>query len=350
MSLISIDSAELGAYPVQIIRLDNGQCCAVLTDLGARLLELHVPDRDGQMADVVLGRATLDETFSDRNYLGSTAGRYAGRIRGGRFSLDGRPYQLATNEGANHLHGGIRGFDQHVWSAKVHDGEQAVTFSRISPDGEEGFPGNLTAHVTYRLHGSALVIEMRATTDAPTIVRLVHHSYFNLAGHDSGTVLDHELQLHSSHIVELDQELLPTGQVVAVAGTPFDFRLPHTVGERNADVPNDGAGRISGGSAGYDHVWVLDDSGMRPVAIVRDPATGRRLELSTDQHGLCLYVGGYLGGVSAKGPTRAYEPFAGLTLETTGFPDDINFGHFPSPVLMPGETYLNTMWLQFSVD
>ena len=203
--------------------------------------------------------------------------------------------------------------------------------------------------MTYRL-GSALIIEMRATTDVATIVRLVHHSYFNLAGHDSGTVLDHELQLNSSHIVELDRELLATGQIVAVEGTPFDFRSLHTVGERNADVPNDGAGRISGGSAGYDHVWVLDGSGMRSVAVVRDPGSGRRLELSTDQRGLCLYVGGYLGGVSAKRPLRAYEAFAGLTLETTGFPDDINFGHFPSPVLTPGETYLNTMRLNFSAE
>jgi aldose 1-epimerase len=203
--------------------------------------------------------------------------------------------------------------------------------------------------VTYRLDKSALVIEMRATTDEATIVRLVHHSYFNLAGHDSGTVLDHELQLKSSHVVELDHELLPTGQIVAVDGTPFDFRAPHAVGERNAVVPNDGAGRVSGGSAGYDHIWVLDGSGMRSVAVVSDPISGRRLELTTDQRGLCLYVGGYLGGVSAKGSMVAYQAFAGLTLETTGFPDDINFGHFPSPVLTPGETYLNTMRLNFSV-
>jgi len=343
-----IENATLDGYPVRRITLANGALRAVLTDVGARLLELHAPDRDGRMADVVLARDTLAESFRDPNYLGATAGRYAGRIRGGRFALEGREHRLATNEGANHLHGGLRGFDRHVWSARVHDDEQGVTFQRISPDGEEGFPGTLTTSVSYRLDGASLEIAMRATTDRTTIVRLVHHSYFNLGGHDSGAVLDHELQLHGSHYVELDEELLPTGQVLAVAGTPFDFRAPRPIGERNADVPNDGAGRVSGGSAGYDHVWVLDGSGMRPVATVTHPASGRRLELATDQPGLCLYVGGYLGGVSAKGPTPAYEPFAGLTLETTGFPDDINHAHFPSPILAPGEVYANTMRLTFS--
>jgi aldose 1-epimerase len=337
-------------YPIQIVTLESEQCRAVLTDLGARLLEFHVPDRHGAMADVVLGRATIGETFSDRNYLGATAGRYAGRIRGGRFALDGKTYQLATNEGANHLHGGIRGFDQYVWSTRLYPDEEAVTFVRISPAGEEGFPGDLTARVTYRLVENILHIDLVATADSATIVRLVHHSYWNLAGHDSGSILDHVVQLDSSHYIPLDDELLPTGEIRSVRTTPFDFVEPHAIGERNFDVPNSGAGRISGTSAGYDHIWVLDGSGLRTVGTISDPRSGRRLELATNQLGLCFYVGGYLGGVSAKGTLDSYDPFAGLTLETTGFPDDINQPHFPSPILRPGETYVNNMRLTFTAE
>lgn len=337
----------LDGFPVQLVTLKNEYCTAVLTDLGARLLELHVPDRDGVRADVVLGRPDLRTTFQDRNYMGATAGRYAGRIRKGAFVLDGRAYQLAQNEGANHLHGGRRGFDQYSWSTTAHTGEEAVTFSRLSAAGEEGFPGALTTAVTYRLDGGSLSIRMSATTTEPTIVRLVHHSYWNLAGHDAGSVLDHVLALKAAHYVPLDDELLPTGEIRAVAGTPFDFRSAKTLGQDNAKVPNTGAGRISGGSAGYDHVWVLDGSGVRAVGTLTDPASGRRLELATDQPGLCLYAGGYLGGVSAKGG-GTYESFAGVTLETTGFPDDVNVAHFPSPVLRPGETYSHEMRLTFS--
>ncbi|WP_028923236.1 aldose epimerase family protein [Pseudonocardia acaciae] len=344
---MNLSDAGLDGYPVRLVTLENEHCTAVLTDLGARLLELHVPDRDGVRADVVLGRPDLRATFSDPHYMGSTAGRYAGRIRGATFTLDGRTHHLARNEGANHLHGGARGFDRYAWSTAVHPGEEAVTFSRVSPDGEEGFPGALTAAVTYRLDGPGLVVGMSATTDAATAVRLVHHSYWNLAGHDSGHVLDHVLRLRSGHYVALDDELLPTGEVRAVDATPFDFRDPTPLGRGNARVHNRGAGRVSGDGGGYDHVWVLDGTGMRVVAELSDPASGRRLELATDQPGLCLYAGGYLGGTSAKGGGE-YGGFAGVTLETTGFPDDVNIAHFPSPVLRAGETYAHEMRLTFS--
>ncbi|MFD9697574.1 aldose epimerase family protein [Lentzea sp. NPDC059081] len=345
-------SAEvsLDGYPLQLFALRSDTCTALLTDLGARLLEFHAPDRDGTPADVVLGRATLEDTFTDRHYMGSTAGRYAGRIARGRFSLDGEEFRLATNEGNNHLHGGTRGFDQHVWSARRHEDEEAVTFVRVSPHGEEGFPGELTTRVTYRLDGNVLGISMTATTDRATIVRLVHHSYWNLAGHDSGTVLDHVLQLHSSHYVVIDDELLPTGEIASVAGTPFDFRKPCTIGERNGDVANTGAGRVAAGAAGYDHSWVLDGDGMRVVGTLTDPGSGRRLELATDQRALCLYAGGYLAGYTAKGDLGHYAPFAGVTLETTAFPDDVNQPHFPSPVLRPGEVYRNEMRLTFTAE
>lgn len=342
---MNLSEAVLDGYPLQLVKLENEHCTALLTDLGARLLQLHVPDRDGIRADVVLGRPNLPATFSDPHYMGSTAGRYAGRIRDGVFTLDGRTHRLARNEGTNHLHGGLRGFDKHVWSTALH-GDNAVTFTRVSPDGEEGFPGTLIAGVTYRLDGPTLTIAMTATTDAPTAVRLVHHSYWNLAGHDSGSVLDHVLRLDSGHYVAVDDALLPTGEVLAVDATPFDFRAPKTIGQDNARVHNTGAGRVSG-SGGYDHVWVLDGAGMRVVGTLTDPPSGRRLQLATDQPGLALYAGGYLGGADAKGG-GTYERFAGLTLETTGFPDDINVPHFPSPVLRAGETYAHQLRLTFS--
>jgi aldose 1-epimerase len=346
--MATVSSTSLDGYPVSLVTLRSGHCTAVLTDLGARLLELHVPDRDGNLADVVLSRKTMGEVFEDRNYLGATAGRYAGRIRMGRFSLDGRDYQLACNEGSNHLHGGTRGFDQYSWSTQVDPDGEAVTFVRVSPDGEEGFPGELATRVTYRLDGNTLHIDMSATTDRPTIVRLVNHAYWNLAGHDSGTILDHVVHLNASHYIPLDEELLPTGEVLSVHGTPFDFTKPRPIGEENSKVPNNGAGRVAGESAGYDHIWVLDGTGDRVVGEITDPVSGRRLELATNQRGLCFYVGGYLGGVSAKGPSESYRAFAGLTLETTGFPDDVNQSHFPSPILRPGETYRNSVRLTFS--
>jgi|tagenome__1003787_1003787.scaffolds.fasta_scaffold20871622_1 aldose 1-epimerase len=344
------DTITLDRFPITRITLRGRDCTAVVTDLGARLLEFHAPDRDGRLADVVLGRASIEDTYTDRHYMGATAGRYAGRIARGKFSLDGTDHQLATNEGTNHLHGGDRGFDQHVWSTTVHPDAEAVTFIRVSADGEEGFPGALTTAVTYRLEGNALFISMTATTDRATIVRLVNHSYFNLAGHDSGTILDHVLQLNSSHYVVTDEELLPSGEIAAVSGTPYDFRTPRRIGERIDEVENTGAGRMATGSAGYDNSWVLDGPGFRVVGTLTDPGSGRRLELATDQRALCLYAGGYLAGYTAKGELAAYQPFAGVTLETTAFPDDINQPHFPSPILRPGETYRHEMRLTFTAE
>jgi aldose 1-epimerase len=348
--VLTEETTALDGFPIRRITLDNGSIKAVLTDLGARLLELHVPGRDGDRADVVLARKTIGDVFSDDHYMGATAGRYAGRIRAGRFRLDGTEAQVATNEGANHLHGGFRGFDKHVWSTRVHPEGEAVTFSRVSADGEEGFPGELVARVTYSLDGATLKIVMTATTDAPTIVRMVNHAYFNLMGHDAGTILDHQLQVFASHYVPLDDELLPDGTVVPVAGTVFDFLQPHAIGERNAQVPNAGAGRDVGESPGYDHIWALDGDGMRLAAVLSDPQSGRRLEVETDQAAVCIYVGGYMEGLSAKGDLAWYPAFAGLTFETTGYPDDINQPGFPSPVVRPGKTYTNRVVLSFSTS
>jgi aldose 1-epimerase len=347
-----IESTTVGVrgQEATVVTISNDECRAVLTDLGARLLELHVPDRDGVLADVVLGRATLEETATDPNYMGSTAGRYANRIREGRFLLDGTPRQVTCNEGRNHLHGGARGFDQHVWGTRSDPGRDEVTFTLVSPDGEEGYPGTLTTRVTYRLTGRTLDIGIEATTDRTTVVNIVHHSYFNLGGADSGSVLEHLLQLNSSFYIPVDDELLPTGEVLAVGGTPFDFRRPTPIGTHVHEVQHSGAGRVATDGAGYDHNWVLDGTGMREAAVVEDPRSGRRLTMSTNQPGVQVYVGGYLEGVTAKPPLREYGAFAGLTLETQTFPDSVNHSHFPQPVLRPGETYLNEVRLEFSTD
>jgi len=331
-------TATAGDQDITVIAIANDTCRVVLTDLGARILELHAPDRDGVLADVVLGRKTYDELPRDPYYFGVTAGRYANRIREGRFTIDGTAYQVTPNEGRNHVHGGPRGFDTHVWSIEPGADDDSVTFSLRSPDGDEGYPGNLDARVTYTLDGSALEIRIEAETDRPTIVNLVNHAYFNLAGHDSGTVLDHLLQIDGGFYTPVDAELLPTGEVLSVEGTPFDFRTETPIGKNIDEVDN----------AGYDHNWVLDGVGMRQVATLTDPLSGRRLTLVTDQPGTQVYAGGYLEGASAKGDLETYAAFAGVTAEMQTFPDSINHPHFPQRVLRPGETYVNVVRYEFS--
>lgn len=332
-------TATAGDHDITIVTISNDVCRVVLTDLGARILELHAPGRDGALADVVLGRKSYDELPRDPYYFGVTAGRYANRIREGRFEIDGTRYAVTRNEGQNHVHGGELGFDTYVWSTDLDADNDSVTFSRRSPDGEEGYPGNLDARVTYTLDGSALEIRIEAETDEPTIVNLVNHAYFNLAGHDSGTVLDHLLQVDGPFYTPVDAELLPTGEVLSVDGTAFDFRTETPIGKNIAAVDN----------AGYDHNWVLDGFGMRQVATLTDPASGRRLTLVTDQPGIQVYAGGYLEGASAKGDLETYAAFAGVTAEMQTFPDSINLPHFPQRVLRAGETYVNVVRYEFSV-
>ncbi|GIJ43800.1 aldose 1-epimerase [Virgisporangium aliadipatigenens] len=326
--------------------LVNGALRAVLTNLGARLLELHVPDRDGALADIVLGRPDLETSASDETYMGSTAGRYANRIRGGRLSVDGRDYALTLNEGENHLHGGVHGFDKRLWRAE-HVDEHTVRFHLESPDGDQGYPGALAASVTYALGPDALSIDFAATTDAPTVVNLVHHSYFNLGGHDSGTVLDHVLRIDASAYLPVDDDLLPTGEVRPVDATPFDFRTPKPIGRDLGQVRQAGAGRTTADRGNYDHNWVLDGTGTREVVVLTDPASGRRLTLSSDQPGVQVYSGGYLAGVTGKAPVERYPAYAGVTLETQLFPDSPHHPHFPSAEVRPGDRYTHHMRLAF---
>ncbi len=332
---------------VDVITLSTDICRAVLTNLGARLVELHVPDKDGHFADIVLQRPSFEDMAADDHYMGATVGRYANRIRRGQLMINAAPIQLSINEGGNHLHGGRLGFDRRIWSTEVSADGDAVTFWRISPNTEEGYPGTLTTAVTYRLDGSALSIDMRATTHAATIVNMAHHSYFNLGGHESGSILGHLAEIRSSFYIPVDDELLPTGEVLAVEGTPFDFREPTPVGKNIAGITHSGAGHVTDSSAGYDHNWVLEGTGIREVAVITDPRSGRQLTMCTNQPGVQFYVGGYLNGVSGKPPVGEYEAFAGLTLETQTFPDAVNHSHFPQATLHRGETYLNKVSFDF---
>ena len=348
--MIERSTRSVDGTDVDIIVITNGALKAVVTSLGARLLELHVPDRSGQTADVVLQRSTMEEMATDDNYFGATAGRYANRIANGRFMLDGQQVQLTANEGRNHLHGGTEGFDRRVWETHLDEHTDSVRFTRTSPDGEEGYPGNLSTEVTYTLLAPALEIEIRATTDAPTIANIVNHAYFNLGGHDSGTILDHVVQVNSSYYTPVDEELLATGEILTVEGTPFDFREPTTIGARVDEVENAAAGRETQASAGYDHNLVLDGVGIRAVFVAIDPLSGRKLTLSTNQPGLQFYTGGYTEGVSAKMPLTSYPAYAGFTLETQTFPGSPQHAHFPSPRLDPSQTYLNSIRLEFGTN
>ena len=320
---------------------------AVLTH-GGTIERLEVPDRAGRMGNVVLGSRSLAEYAAPGPYFGCIVGRYANRIAGGRFTLDGREYQLARNDGPNSLHGGARGFDKRVWQVASAEARR-VELAYISPDGEEGYPGALRVHVAYALDADrALRIEYRAETDAPTVLNLTNHSYWNLAGEGSGTALDHELQIEADHFLPVDATAIPTGELRPVEGTPFDFRRPTPIGARvRASDPQLLVGR------GYDHNWVLRGGVAplpRPAARLRDPASGRVLEVLTDQPGLQFYSGNFLDG-SLIGPGgRTYRQGDGVALETQHFPDGPNRPAFPATVLRPGEVFRSTTLLRFSTD
>lgn len=320
---------------------------SVLT-YGGIIERLEVPDRAGRMGNVVLGLPSLAEYAARSPYFGCVVGRYANRVAGGRFALDGREYRLARNDGPNSLHGGARGFDKRVWDVVAAD-PRRVELAYTSPDGEEGYPGTLRVRVVYALDGDrALRIEYRAQTDAPTVLNLTNHSYWNLAGEGSGTALDHELQIEADHFLPVDATAIPTGEVRPVDGTAFDFRRATPVGARvRAADPQLLVGR------GYDHNWVLRGGvapAPRPAARLRDPASGRVLDVLTDQPGLQFYSGNFLDG-SLVGPGgRTYRQGDAVALETQHFPDGPNHPAFPSTVLRPGEVFRSTTLLRFSAD
>ncbi|BCP52131.1 aldose 1-epimerase [Kaistia sp. 32K] len=333
-----------------VLRNRNGLSAKLIT-YGARLTELHAPDRTGEMADIVLGFDDVASYVATDTYFGATCGRYGNRIRDGRFSLDGEAFQLSLNEGANHLHGGIAGFDRKNWDAAVDEATNTVTFSAVSPHGEEGYPGTVNLSASYRLtDDNRLEIAIRGMTDRPTILNAVHHTYWNLAGHGSGDVRDQVLVLNSDFYTPIDAELLTTGEVLAVAGTPFDFSNPKPIGADIDALADVGTGHLVGG--GYDHNWCLkgDGEALRLCARVVDPASGRGLELHTTEPGVQFYTGGYLNETVIGKSNTPYCRFAGYTFETQKFPDTPNFAHFPSTTVSPGEVYDHRMSVRFFTE
>lgn len=326
--------------PVEIYTLTNANGVEVKAmTYGCIITSLKVPDRTGKLADVVLGYDTLDGYLKDSPYFGAVVGRYGNRIAKGQFTLDGRTYKLATNNGPNHLHGGSKGFDKVVWKGAWKNGAQGagVIFSRTSPDGEEGYPGNLQATVTYTLTDkNELVVEYRATTDRATPVNLTQHSYFNLAA-DDGDILGHQLTIDADRYTPVDDTLIPTGELASVAGTPFDFRKATAIGAR-INVANP---QLKNGN-GYDHNWVLSrtsGSGLQHAVRVVEPKTGRTLDIATTEPGVQFYTGNFLdGSITGKGG-RVYKHRSGFCLETQHYPDSPNHPNFPSTILQPGQAY-----------
>ena len=306
---------------------------AGLTDFGATLLSLEVPDRNGKLADVVLGFDSLDGYLHfNAPHFGGICGRVANRIAKGQFTLDGVSYRLAINNGPNHLHGGLKGFDAVLWQAEPQ--RDAVKFTYLSRDGEENYPGNLRVEVTYALTGdNALVLRYTATTDKPTILNLTNHAYFNLAGHDDGSMLPHELTINAAQRTLTDADLIPTGEIADVAGTPFDFRAPLKIGER------------IGAAGGYDLNYVITG---QPCARVVEPKSGRVMEMFTTEPAVQFYSANVLNGEKGKAGA-AYHAQHAFCLEAQHYPDSINHPSFPTTVLRPGETYRQETSYKFSV-
>ena len=335
---------QVGGQDVSLYTMVNASGCVLkVTNYGATVTELHVPDRDGQLADVVLGFESLAEYVAGRSYFGAIVGRVANRIRNGHFELEGKPYELAKNDGPNHLHGGLCGFDRVVWSAtpaRSLDGP-VLELAYVSPDGEEGYPGQLSVHVTYRFSNAAeLLVDVRATSDATTIVNCAQHSYFNLAGHASGSVLGQELKLAANEYTLCDPD---PGVVRPVEGTAFDFTQYKSIGRDLSQLKS---------PIGYDHNFVIRDADgeLREVARARDPKSGRNLVMESDQPGLQFYCGSFLDG-RERGKGAVYEKHAGFCLESQKYPYAINVPTWRSQVVLKaGEPYRHRMVYRFGVE
>jgi aldose 1-epimerase len=327
---------------VKLFTLSNASGLRVsITEYGAIITDIQAPDREGRLARVALGFDRLERYLAGHPFFGAVAGRVANRIARATFDLEGRTHVLAANNGRNHLHGGLKGFDKRIWSSQSLD-DSTVEFRLVSEDGEEGYPGRLETQLTCRLNDrNELVTHYLATTDRPTLVNLTNHTYFNLAG--AGDIEGHILELHAAKYTPSDAELIPTGELRDVAGTPFDFRKPHRLGDRMADTGLN--------PPGYDHNFVLDRHGHTPALAARltDPVSGRRLEVLTDQPGVQVYTANFLpdAGIECTGGVR-FGRHGGVCLETQNFPDAVHQPHFPSPILRPGEVYDRTTIFRFT--
>ncbi|MFE1951716.1 aldose epimerase family protein [Streptomyces sp. NPDC059524] len=329
--------------------LENGGTRLKVLSYGGIVQSLELPDRHGRYANVSLGYDHIEGYVTGTTFFGATIGRYGNRIAKGRFTLDGRTYQLSVNDGENSLHGGARGFNTRVWDVEgfVSGSDVGLRLHYTSPDGEMGYPGTLRVRVTYTLTARGdWRIDYAAVTDKATVVNLTNHTYYNLAGEGSGGVYDHELTLDASRFTPTDSGLIPTGELAKVAGTPFDFRRAKPVGR---DIRTAHPQLVT--AKGFDHNWVLDKGVTdRPVpfATLRDPGSGRTLKIATDQPGVQFYSGNFLDGTLAGPSGRTYRQGDGLCLETQHFPDSPNQPSFPSTVLRPGETYRTTTVHSFS--
>lgn len=339
---------QLGPATVHLYTLENRRGLRVaVTSYGAAVTQVWVPDRQGRLADVVLGFDDLEGYAGHDAFFGATVGRVANRIRGAAFQLEGKRHELLANDGPHHLHGGKLGWDKRIWRAEAGDSPRgpAVTLTHTSPHGDEGYPGEVAAQVVYTLtHEGALIVEMSAQTDRPTIVNMAHHGYWNLAGHGTPSALDHELQLHAEFYTPGDPAV-PVGHLERVAGTPYDFRAPKPVGRDLAELKNE--------PLGYDNNWVVGGvpGALRPVARLRHPGSGRTLSIEADAPGVQFYTGNYLkGDLLGKGGAR-YPQHSAVCLETQAFPNSINVPEWESQVILtPGEEYRHVMVHRFSAD
>ncbi len=340
MSIRKSPFGSVEGEAVEAFEIERGGCRAKIITYGAILSEFHVPDGAGGMADIVLGYDDLDSYRRYRGSTGAICGRYANRIANARFELDGAIHDLSVNEPPNHIHGGFKGFNKRVWQAKPDAANDAVRLTLRRPDGDEGYPGTMNAAVTYRLTAdAALEIVMEATCDRPTVVNMVYHGYWNLAGHAHGHIKDHVLTLAADHYTPVGPGKIPTGDITAVADTAFDFRTGKRIGADifdTAQLPE----------AGYDHNFCLNGSAgtLRRAVHVHDPLSGRSLAILTDQPGVQFYTGDHFAASPAIGKGGAiYGKHCGFALETQVYPNAPNTPHFPSAVLRPGETYRHVM-------
>lgn len=321
-----------------------------ITNYGCKIVRLFIPDKNGRLDDIVLGFENIEGYCKPNPFFGTVVGRCANRIEKGRFNLNGIEYQLNTNRGGHHLHGGNKGFDKYVWSVEIEsrDGVEYLKLHHFSEDGDEGYPGNLYATVIYCLtDDNELVIRYKAATDKDTLVNLTNHCYFNLSGHSCGDILGHELMINSSEFTDVNSELIPNGKIKNVKGTPFDFTNMTSIGSRISDESLSHCG-------GYDVNYVLNNNSSKPgkpgkTAEVYDPASGRIMEAYTTMPGMQFYTGNFLNGSVVGKDGCAYRKHAGLCLETQYFPNAINIPHFLSPVLKPGQEYDHTTVYKFSI-
>ena len=349
---LSVAEAPFGKLPsgeaTTLYTLTNANGLVVkVTNYGGVITSIHTPDKTGKMGDIVLGFDSVDGYLKNKSFFGAVIGRFGNRIGKGQFSLDGKQYQLTLNDGPNHLHGGTVGFDKILWTAKPFKTEKSVgvTLTHFSPDGDQGYPGNLQTTVVYELtNNNEFELRYKATTDKATPINMTQHPYFNLAG--SGSILDQELMINASRYTPIDSTLIPTGELAPVAGTPFDFTSSHTIGkllsQENAQLKN---------GAGYDHNWVLNkkaDNEWGMDARFYDPKSGRVLEVYSDEPGIQFYSGNFLDGkVDGKGVNFAYR--GAICLEPQHFPDSPNKANFPSTILKPGTEYNNKLAFKFLV-